>query len=158
MPVSKSKTESKAIRTDQTKAVIFFIFSLQKIHFRTGLILNFLDMAKAKSKKNVSGGATEQVISSNASSMSVCDWLNIIWNVIGVLAALGLAYHHMWYCYIQHENEMWFTNIKEVEREISFRTESGLYYSYFKQTVQGNTFIDQRSKALGPRVNRSVDK
>ena len=120
-------------------------------------------MAKAKSKKNASGGATEQDTSSKAlttsyENMSVCDWLNIIWNMIGVLAALGLAYHHMWYCYIQHENEMWFTNIKEVEREISFRTESGLYYSYFKQTVQGNTFIDQRSKALRPRVIRSVDK
>ena len=115
-------------------------------------------MAKAKSKKNASGGATEQAVSSYTPSMTVCDWLNIIWNVIGVLAALGLAYHHMWYCYIQHENEMWFTNIKEVEREISFRTESGLYYSYFKQTVQGNTFIDQRSKALRPRVIRSVDK
>lgn len=103
-------------------------------------------MAKAKIKKNASGGATEQSTSSKAPSMSVCDWLNIIWNVIGVLAAIGLAYHHMWYCYIQHENEMWFTNIKEVEREISFRTESGLYYSYFKQTVQGNTFRGQRSK------------
>ena len=108
-------------------------------------------MAKAKSKKNASGGATEQSTSSKASSMSVCDWLNIIWNVIGVLAALGLAYHHMWYCYIQHENEMWFTNIKEVEREISFRTESGLYYSYFKQTVQGNEIRDPRAVRASKR-------
>lgn len=35
-----------------------------------------------------------------------------------------------------HENDLWFSNIKEVEREISFRTEQGLYYSYYKQLVQ----------------------
>ena len=138
MPASKSKTESKAIRTDQTKT-FFLFFHFKKFIFVPDQYWIFLDMAKAKSKKNASGGATEQAVSSYTPSMTVCDWLNIIWNVIGVLAALGLAYHHMWYCYIQHENEMWFTNIKEVEREISFRTESGLYYSYFKQTVQGNT-------------------
>ena len=79
-------------------------------------------MAKAKSKKAV-GGTAEQKPSSNATcSMTVCDWLNIIWNLIGAIVGFSLAYHHMWYCYIQHENEMWFTNIKEVEREISFRT------------------------------------
>lgn len=59
-----------------------------------------------------------------------------IWNIIGVCVGLAFAKHHTWYCYIQHENQMWFSNIKEVEREISFRTESGLYYSYYKQTIQ----------------------
>lgn len=50
--------------------------------------------------------------------------LSLIWNVIGVLVGLAIAYHHTWYLYIQHENEMWFTNIKQVEREISFRNGS----------------------------------
>uniref|UniRef100_A0A8C1J292 Dpy-19 like C-mannosyltransferase 3 n=1 Tax=Cyprinus carpio TaxID=7962 RepID=A0A8C1J292_CYPCA len=35
-----------------------------------------------------------------------------------------------------HENDLWFSNIKEVEREISFRTECGLYYSYYKQMLK----------------------
>ncbi|XP_067126901.1 protein C-mannosyl-transferase DPY19L3-like [Centruroides vittatus] len=39
-----------------------------------------------------------------------------------------------------HENDLWFSNIKEVEREISFRTEQGLYYSYYKQLVQSKNF------------------
>ena len=34
-----------------------------------------------------------------------------------------------------HESNTWFSNLKEVEREISFRTEAGLYYSYFKSLV-----------------------
>ena len=31
-----------------------------------------------------------------------------------------------------HENQYWFSKMSNVEREISLRTESGLYYSYFK--------------------------
>ena len=52
---------------------------------------------------------------------SSVDVLSLIWNIVGVLVGLAIAYHHTWYLYIQHENEMWFTNIKQVEREISFR-------------------------------------
>ncbi|XP_073651844.1 protein C-mannosyl-transferase DPY19L3 isoform X2 [Tursiops truncatus] len=40
-----------------------------------------------------------------------------------------------------HENDLWFSNIKEVEREISFRTECGLYYSYYKQMLQAPTLM-----------------
>jgi len=47
--------------------------------------------------------------------------LSLIWNIVGILVGLAIAYHHTWYLYIQHENEMWFTNIEQVEREISFR-------------------------------------
>ncbi|XP_074974506.1 protein C-mannosyl-transferase DPY19L3 isoform X2 [Caretta caretta] len=38
-----------------------------------------------------------------------------------------------------HENDLWFSNIKEVEREISFRTECGLYYSYYKEMLQATS-------------------
>nr|KAF6276900.1 hypothetical protein mPipKuh1_010517 [Pipistrellus kuhlii] len=40
-----------------------------------------------------------------------------------------------------HENDLWFSNIKEVEREISFRTECGLYYSYYKQMLQAPSLM-----------------
>ncbi|XP_066098562.1 protein C-mannosyl-transferase DPY19L3 isoform X1 [Saccopteryx bilineata] len=40
-----------------------------------------------------------------------------------------------------HENDLWFSNIKEVEREISFRTECGLYYSYYKQMLQAPSLL-----------------
>ncbi|XP_071112978.1 protein C-mannosyl-transferase DPY19L3-like [Haliotis cracherodii] len=55
--------------------------------------------------------------------------------VLGVIMMCVCGYAHAWLMYTLHENRMWFTNIKEVEREISFRTESGLYYSYYKQMV-----------------------
>ncbi|KAJ6666026.1 hypothetical protein lerEdw1_000930 [Lerista edwardsae] len=47
---------------------------------------------------------------------------------MGILTSLYVA--------TLHENDLWFSNIKEVEREISFRTECGLYYSYYKQMLQ----------------------
>ncbi|XP_078256588.1 protein C-mannosyl-transferase DPY19L3 [Rhinoraja longicauda] len=46
-----------------------------------------------------------------------------------------------------HENDLWFSSIQEVEREISFRTECGLYYSYYKQMLQAPT-INQGLKEL----------
>uniref|UniRef100_A0A2K6A2A4 Dpy-19 like C-mannosyltransferase 3 n=1 Tax=Mandrillus leucophaeus TaxID=9568 RepID=A0A2K6A2A4_MANLE len=52
---------------------------------------------------------------------------------IGLLTSVYLA--------TLHENDLWFSNIKEVEREISFRTECGLYYSYYKQMLQAPTLV-----------------
>merc|ERR1719239_226738 len=51
-----------------------------------------------------------------------------------------ISYQFSTYLYQAHENNMWFSKIKEVEREISFRTEMGLYYSYYKQVVKSTSF------------------
>jgi len=88
-------------------------------------------------KKSANGTGKVKKVAEIPEKTDVQKIFGIIWNVIGILVGLGIGKHHAWYQYIQHENEMWFSNIKEVEREISFRTESGLYYSYFKQTIQG---------------------
>ena len=44
---------------------------------------------------------------------------------------------HVYCSYLRqlHELHLWFSNIREVEREISLRTEAGLYYSYYKQLI-----------------------
>uniref|UniRef100_A0A915PMF0 DUF4220 domain-containing protein n=1 Tax=Setaria digitata TaxID=48799 RepID=A0A915PMF0_9BILA len=34
-----------------------------------------------------------------------------------------------------HETKLWFSHIKQIEQEISLRTEAGLYYSYYKIAV-----------------------
>jgi len=91
-------------------------------------------------KKAIEKKSKEKEFKKLDSGKPSVDVLSMIWNIVGVLVGLAIAYHHTWYLYIQHENEMWFTNIKQVEREISFRTESGLYYSYFKQYVEAPDF------------------
>lgn len=58
---------------------------------------------------------------------------------LGLVAMIYCGYWHATYMKQIHENWLWFTNIKEVEREISFRTESGLYYSYYKQLVHASS-------------------
>ncbi|XP_075366853.1 protein C-mannosyl-transferase DPY19L3 isoform X3 [Mycteria americana] len=61
---------------------------------------------------------------------------NILWITVGGIVAISLGLLTSVYVATLHENDLWFSNIKEVEREISFRTECGLYYSYYKQMIQ----------------------
>nr|XP_054753606.1 uncharacterized protein LOC129259335 [Lytechinus pictus] len=64
------------------------------------------------------------------------DWLIL---VCGICVGMGVGVAYAWFIYMLHENTLWFTHIEEVEREISFRTESGLYYSYYKQFINAPT-------------------
>ncbi|XP_023930612.1 probable C-mannosyltransferase DPY19L3 [Lingula anatina] len=70
--------------------------------------------------------ATESVLNMHLSKINFA---------CGLLIMLFIGYKYALYTKTLHENDMWFSNIREVEREISFRTESGLYYSYYKQFV-----------------------
>ncbi|XP_053305037.1 probable C-mannosyltransferase DPY19L3 [Spea bombifrons] len=60
----------------------------------------------------------------------------ILSHLIGGTLALALGLLTTYYVCTLHENDLWFSSIKEVEREISFRTECGLYYSYYKQILR----------------------
>ncbi|XP_064315583.1 probable C-mannosyltransferase DPY19L3 isoform X2 [Phalacrocorax carbo] len=63
-----------------------------------------------------------------------------LWSIlsitVGGIVAISLGLLTSVYVATLHENDLWFSNIKEVEREISFRTECGLYYSYYKEMIQ----------------------
>jgi len=54
---------------------------------------------------------------------------------LGAVIAMAVGVKYALYVRELHENDMWFSNIGQLEREISFRTESGLYFSYYKQIV-----------------------
>ncbi|XP_058530477.1 probable C-mannosyltransferase DPY19L3 isoform X2 [Ochotona princeps] len=68
-----------------------------------------------------------------------------LWKIVsftfGGTVALCMGLLTSVYLATLHENDLWFSNIKEVEREISFRTECGLYYSYYKQMLQAPTLV-----------------
>ncbi|XP_062405400.1 probable C-mannosyltransferase DPY19L3 isoform X2 [Sardina pilchardus] len=63
----------------------------------------------------------------------------ILCGTFGALVGVCLGLACCIYVATLHENDLWFSNIKEVEREISFRTECGLYYSYYKQMLKAPT-------------------
>nr|XP_033796292.1 probable C-mannosyltransferase DPY19L3 isoform X3 [Geotrypetes seraphini] len=65
-------------------------------------------------------------------------WKILSFTVGGVTAVL-LGLLTSFYVATLHENDLWFSNIKEVEKEISFRTECGLYYSYYKQFLHASS-------------------
>lgn len=42
---------------------------------------------------------------------------------------------------------------QQIEREISFRTESGLYFSYYKQIVLAQSLSQGKQKIVGDQCN-----
>nr|CAH8865618.1 unnamed protein product [Trichobilharzia regenti] len=42
----------------------------------------------------------------------------------------------------QRESSLYWSNLSDVEKEISFRTEQGLYFSYFKESLSVNNIMD----------------
>ncbi|MPC34805.1 putative C-mannosyltransferase DPY19L3 [Portunus trituberculatus] len=76
----------------------------------------------------------------------------LLWRIlsatVGIIAVVVTVTKYPQYLDILHENKLWFSNIKEVEREISFRTEQGLYYSYYKQLIEAPTWIQGYQQLL----------
>ncbi|XP_076444676.1 protein C-mannosyl-transferase DPY19L3-like [Babylonia areolata] len=129
-------------------------------------------MSSARKRKNIVGGnkgravfrpesegdskeARHEALSSTEQQYP--GWLMCISCVAGVIAMVYCSYLHSWFMYTLHENNMWFTNIKEVEREISFRTESGLYYSYYKQVVQAPSLSQGVQELMSDRLTEYPD-
>lgn len=71
----------------------------------------------------------------NVKSISGPSAWSLLCYIVGASLALCLGLVTSYYVATLHENDLWFSSIKEVEREISFRTECGLYYSYYKQML-----------------------
>ncbi|XP_015756900.1 PREDICTED: probable C-mannosyltransferase DPY19L3 [Acropora digitifera] len=71
---------------------------------------------------------------------TVC-WYNVANIFLGTIIAVIVGVKYALYVRELHENNLWFSNIRQVEREISFRTEAGLYFSYYKQIVLAPSFF-----------------
>lgn len=57
-----------------------------------------------------------------------------------VTIALYSGALNSWNAYTLFENDRYFSHLSTLEREMTFRTEMGLYYSYFKTLVEANSF------------------
>nr|XP_057932746.1 probable C-mannosyltransferase DPY19L3 [Doryrhamphus excisus] len=82
-------------------------------------------------------------------------WGAIMWTSVGWSVSVGVGLLCCIYVATLHENDLWFSNIKEVEREISFRTECGLYYSYYKQMLQAPSILEGVSQMIYDNLTES---
>ncbi|XP_018647686.1 hypothetical protein Smp_123950 [Schistosoma mansoni] len=69
-------------------------------------------------------------------------WTNVALHIILFLMAITAGYLHCFHVSNLHENDLFFSHLSNLERELTFRTEMGFYYSYFKQIVLASTFVE----------------
>ncbi|XP_040898093.1 probable C-mannosyltransferase DPY19L3 isoform X2 [Toxotes jaculatrix] len=82
-------------------------------------------------------------------------WRRCVSMAAGLLVAGMLALTQAWCVNTIHENLLWFSQLMEVEREISFRTECGLYYSYYKQMLQAPSIQEGLSDLIHDNLTES---
>ncbi|XP_066597344.1 protein C-mannosyl-transferase DPY19L1 isoform X2 [Prorops nasuta] len=69
------------------------------------------------------------------------------------LLAIGFGLIHRWHVSTLFENNRHFSHLSEIEREMSFRTEMGLYYSYYKTIAESNSFSEGAEKISNDKLS-----
>ena len=86
----------------------------------------------------------------SASVNNGASYLSIL--VLSVIS-LGVALINSYHVASLFENDRHFSHLSNLEREMTFRTEMGLYYSYFKTIVEADSFLDGTYQLYKNNIN-----
>uniref|UniRef100_A0A673MIC2 Probable C-mannosyltransferase DPY19L1 n=1 Tax=Sinocyclocheilus rhinocerous TaxID=307959 RepID=A0A673MIC2_9TELE len=69
-----------------------------------------------------------------------------------LVLALTVGFLHWYHLSHLFENDRHFSHMSSLEKEMAFRTEMGLYYSYFKTIIKAPTFMDGLYMIMNDRL------
>ncbi|THD23174.1 C-mannosyltransferase dpy-19 [Fasciola hepatica] len=102
---------------------------------------------RAKNDRHLSTPDTDKV--KRCKGLSHSTSVHLFFTRLIVLSiAVGCGISHWMHVSQMHENHLTFSHLSSTERELTFRTEMGFYYSYFKQMILASNLTEAWNSLL----------
>ncbi|XP_062517934.1 probable C-mannosyltransferase DPY19L1 [Corticium candelabrum] len=114
--------------------------------------------ASAESRNgSTQGGSKKNVASLHVLQRYLPEDLSVTRAALIVAIAVSVGMMHRSHLSTLFENDRFFSHLSTLEREMSFRTEMGLYYSYYKTMVRSPSFLMGLSAVMYDNVTEYPD-